>query len=92
MKVPFFDTFTFPAITQIRIVANDYHQSPVVVEDAFVVDFLGVRAFPGPSAATAAPCGVDTGNLRLLLEIVNTMKDVVFQRQLLWFTIWKTLV
>ena len=52
LKVPLIDSFTFPAITQVRVVANDCHHAIVVVEDAFVMCFARVSTF----CPTAAQC------------------------------------
>ena len=51
--------------------------------DGSVVRLLGVPAF----GATTTEVVIDAGNLRFLGEVVNAMKDFMFQRQLLRLTI-----
>src|SRR4051812_8604411 len=45
-EVPGVLPFSFPAVPQIGVMTDDDHHPPLIIEDAFVVNFLGIRSFP----------------------------------------------
>src|SRR5262245_35119450 len=63
-----------PAVAEVGVVADDDHHPLLVVEDPLVMHGLAARAVILPGLAGVLP-GVDAGDLRLLLELVDAAED-----------------
>ena len=90
-EVPRIFSFAFPAVTQIGIVADEYHDSACIVVDSAIVRDAGIgtRAiFPKNAGLTPLPCSMNRRELRLFFEVVDAVEDFVFERYLLRFSIW----
>ena len=88
-EVPLIFSFPFPAITEIRIVTDHDNDLLLVVEDGPVMGFLGIWSFPGNSQVATSHGPANTWNLRFIIELINTVEDLMFFRQVNYFSIWK---
>ena len=82
-EVPFLFTFPFPAISDVRIVANEDHDSTLVIFNRLVIRCAGVRfisRFPGDVARLASKCDVNGRHLRLFFELINAVKDLTSKK------------
>src|SRR5262245_1359829 len=70
----------FPGIAEVRVVRDDDHQPPLVIEDAVNARPDVVRLLPGLSAETS---GGFVRSLDDLVDIEERVKDRVIQRNLL---------
>ena len=61
--------------------ADDDHQAALVVEDPLVVDLLRVGTLPRDALAFSHQGLTDAGNLRLLLQVIDTVKERMIERQ-----------
>src|SRR5215471_8272841 len=85
MEIPFVFAFPLPAVTQIRIVADDRHHAALIVEDSLEVHVARVAAmapFPRDPLIAPVPGRVNAGDLRFLLETIDTLEDLVIQVEL----------
>src|SRR5690606_11408444 len=80
--------FPLPAVPEIGVVADDDHESAVIVKDPAVVNFLGVVAFVGESSLSVP----DGGDLRLFFQVIDDVEDGVLDREVDGFAVWEDLL
>lgn len=80
--------FFFPTIAQVRVVANQYHDSTIIVFDGSIVDVSGAWSFADfPSVAVISPA--DGWDLRFLFKVVDVVENFVRDWQFFDRSIWK---
>ncbi len=67
--------------------ANDCHQSVVIIKYAFVVNLLGVPLFPRDSVVATFHPKAHVGDLGFFVERKDTVENGVRERKLLRFPI-----
>ena len=79
-EIPFVFPLSLPAVANIVVVAQQCHQTSIVVEEPPKVRFriaLGATT-PGFERVSAAP-GLNISDLWLFFEIIDVMKDLMLQ-------------
>src|SRR5690349_3417233 len=94
LEIPRVRSLLFPAVAEIRVVADDHPHAPLVVEHSLVVYFLasGVMPLIRDAAAASGDGRTDTRNLRLLRQVEDDVEDVVRERKFLRFPVGKNLL
>src|SRR5687767_15451041 len=94
VEIPLALAFTFPAVAEVGVMADDDHHAvlryiPCAVKDALEVHRLAIAAvarLPGDSLVAAPPRIVDARHLRLFLEAIHALEYLMRNGQLLRLT------
>lgn len=77
-KIPFVLAFAFPAVSEICIVANDTHDTAVIVEDGPVVNFVrsvALVSYDPIASAVVADRVPDAWDLGFFIKIEDHVED-----------------
>ena len=91
----FWIVLPFPGIAKIGIVGHDDHDAMAIVVDTQDSRFPVVRLFPRPGIGITSENSAriaDVGNLGDMVDVKESMKDFVIQRNVLGISIGKNFV